>query len=317
MSTPTVNRNNAPTQAPSRPQAEAPNRASQAAQARQQEAPRKTEDVQKPVEPQQLKTETPQKPEKPEAPERDFATFRQNFSAEKTAPRNTNSNFGGFGGIESFESNQTSFITGVGELPQSPQLEAGRPKELPTGTLDYYEQRAQDFEQRHPGQDAPDYYREYGDKYVHKFDELKPELSDQGDAFVDATRQNLQEAMEKKRREDPEGFARLEQDPDALRAFAFDTHSQAYLDGGIADLPPEDLLKIVTTPDFKDSLSKDGLREIGETVGPVLAKHPELLATVPAELLGQLYDLYPKIDLPGPLPQIPVPPVIIPVIPFL
>ncbi len=42
MSTPTINRDNAPTQAPSRPQAQAPNRASQAAQARQQEKPEQT-----------------------------------------------------------------------------------------------------------------------------------------------------------------------------------------------------------------------------------------------------------------------------------
>jgi hypothetical protein len=38
------------------------------------------------------------------------------------------------------------------------------------GKTEYYEIRAKDFEERNPGKKAPEYYREYGDKYVKRFD---------------------------------------------------------------------------------------------------------------------------------------------------
>ncbi|CCH48576.1 hypothetical protein [Pseudodesulfovibrio piezophilus] len=41
------------------------------------------------------------------------------------------------------------------------------------GKTEYYEKRAKDFEERNLGKKAPDYYREYGDKYVKRFDKLK------------------------------------------------------------------------------------------------------------------------------------------------
>ena len=198
-----------------------------------------------------------------------------------------------------------------------------RPRPVETGTLDYYEERAQDYERRHPGEEAPDYYREFGDKYARRFEELKDELSPAGDRWVDETRENLQESLEDLRREDPEAFARLEEDPDALREFAFESHSQAYLEAGLADLPAEDLLAIATTPDLKDTLNPDGLEEFAETVVPVLAENPELLLEVPAELLqqlpgavlegladlggevaerlGNLFDWLPDINIPNPL----------------
>jgi len=204
-----------------------------------------------------------------------------------------------------------------------PATNPDEPAAVETGTLDYYEQRAQDYERRHPGEEAPDYYREYGDKYVNRFEDLKDELSDAGDQFVDETRENLQEALEELRREDPEAFARLEEDPEALRDFAFETHSQAYLDGGLADLPASDLLTIATTPDLQDTLTPEGLSEFAETIVPVLSEHPELLLEVPAEVLqrlpgavieglsdlggavadrlGDLFDWLPDIDIPNPL----------------
>lgn len=205
----------------------------------------------------------------------------------------------------------------------TPSTNPDEPAAIETGTLDYYEQRAQDYERRHPGEEAPDYYREYGDKYVNRFEELKDELSPAGDRFVDETRQNLQDALEELRQEDPEAFARLEEDPEALRDFAFETHSQAYLDGGLADLPASDLLTIATTPDLQDTLTPEGLSEFAETIVPVLSEHPELLLEVPAEVLqrlpgaviegladvggaiadrlGDLFSWLPDIDLPNPL----------------
>lgn len=191
--------------------------------------------------------------------------------------------------------NRGSFLSRMSENFGSPDSiehrgveNQDRPAAVETGTLDYYEQRAQDFERRHPGQEAPDYYREYGDKYVNRFEELKDELSPAGDQFVDETRLNLQEALEDLRRNDPEEFARLEQDPEALREFAFESHSQAYLDGGLADLPASDLLTIATTPDLQDTLTPEGLSEFAETIVPVLSEHPELLLEVPEEVLSRL-----------------------------
>ena len=175
-------------------------------------------------------------------------------------------------------------LTSNFQLEDDPEL----PAEVETGTLDYYEQRAQDYERRHPGEEAPAYYREFGDEYARRFTELKEDLSPEGQEWVDRTLLGLQERLETLRREDPEAFARLEEDPEALREFAFETHSDAYLEAGLADLPPRDLIKIAFTPDVQDSLNPEGLKEIQEVAFEVLREHPELLATVPAEVLLQI-----------------------------
>lgn len=170
----------------------------------------------------------------------------------------------------------------------APQEDRDQPAEVETGTLDYYEKRAQDYERRHPGEEAPGYYREFGDKYAQRFTDLKEDLSPEGQEWVDRTLLGLQEKLETLRREDPEEFARLEEDPEALREYAFETHSDAYLEAGLADLPPGDLIKVAFTPDIQDSLNPEGLKEIREVAVAVLREHPELLATVPAQFLSQI-----------------------------
>ena len=130
------------------------------------------------------------------------------------------------------------------------------------GKTEYYEKRAKDFEERNPGKKAPDYYREYGDKYVKRFDELKPELSEKGQEWMEKTKDRLQFKMES-------GLRSGEWDeskPEELKKKAYDSHSEAYLEAGLADLPQEDVDKILTTVDRGDLLlSLDAIQEAAET----------------------------------------------------
>ncbi len=133
----------------------------------------------------------------------------------------------------------------------------------PNGNLDYYRCRAADFVVRNPGHALPDYYLEYGDVYVRRLTaETQPLLSPVGQAWMDRARVNLQIAMEARREADPQAFAELERDASAFRAFGFETHTAAYRDAGVDQLPLRDLILIGITPDMQDLLGKDGLRQL-------------------------------------------------------
>ncbi len=136
------------------------------------------------------------------------------------------------------------------------------------GTLDYYKDRAEDFKLRNPGKEPPDYYMDYGDKYIKRFtNELRPTMSGDGQQWMDQARANLQTAMEDRRKADPAAFAELERDPDKFREFAYGTHAKSYLDAGLSDLPFTDMAKIMNTPDKKDLFfNTDGLSQIN-TIG--------------------------------------------------
>lgn len=142
------------------------------------------------------------------------------------------------------------------------------------GSLDYYRWRYNDFMKRHPNlkepdpEHIPDYYLGYGEKYVLRFsNELRPKLSDKGKLWLDRTRMNLQLTIENLCKNDPEGFRRLEEDPKAFRKFAFDAHPDAYWKAGLYDLPIADLIQIGATPDFADSLGKEGRAQIMDIMG--------------------------------------------------
>ena len=140
------------------------------------------------------------------------------------------------------------------------------------GTLEYYRQRNDDFIARNPDMEPPDYYMDYGDKYARRFtNELAPKLSERGQEWLIDARRGLQERIEAKRAEDPAAFAELERNPDAFRRFAYDTHPDAYLDAGLASLPPNDLIQIPLTPDRADLLSPDGIRQAVVAGGGVVA----------------------------------------------
>lgn len=159
---------------------------------------------------------------------------------------------------------------GAVKVPAAPAgpVSADVPTPVKTGTSTYYTERAADFRRRNPGMEPPPYYLEYGDKYVKRFASLdQTDLSPQGLEWRDKTLKTLQELMEKKRIEDPEGFAKLERDPEAFKQFAYATHPEAYMKSGLFDLPAQDLAVIARTPDLRDVLTKDGIGQTLITLG--------------------------------------------------
>jgi hypothetical protein len=165
------------------------------------------------------------------------------------------------------------------------------------GNVNYYQTRNSDYLSRHTTPPPPDYYLNYGDRYARRFTtKLRPTLSEAGQRWVDRTFVLLQEAIENRRDANPDAFDLLEQDEDAFRKFAYGTHSQAYLDGGLRYLPPGDLAKIAAEPDFADILTIDGISQIIETgIGivpqwvddSVITPGAQLLQEVENEILNQ------------------------------
>lgn len=139
------------------------------------------------------------------------------------------------------------------------------------GTPEWYDARVADHLRRHHGDPAPpDYYLDYGKKYCLRFSEdLYPQLSDEGKAWLIKTRTELQRLIEEKLINEPREFVRLESDSEAFRDFAFKTHKGAYLNGGLATLPMVDLVAIGQTPDLADLLSEAGLSQVISTGLPV------------------------------------------------
>ncbi len=140
------------------------------------------------------------------------------------------------------------------------------PLPVPAGTETYYLDRRDDFVRRCPDHEPPNYYAHYGDKCLHQFLAVEPELTPDGQGWLRRTLRLLQDFMEEARAQDPEHFSRLELDGERFEDFAFETHSTAYLEAGLLALPVEDLWKIVKTPDVSDLLRPDGLREILDVV---------------------------------------------------
>lgn len=138
----------------------------------------------------------------------------------------------------------------------------------PTGSADYYQQRYDDFVQRNPGVEPPDYYLGYGGTYNERFGSLDDsDLSPEGQQWRDDTAVALQQSIEDLRIEDPAAFAALERDPEAFREFAFESHPDAYVDSGLYDLSAQDLTVIALTPDIGDVLSREGLAQTLVTLG--------------------------------------------------
>ncbi|MDJ0619878.1 MAG: S8 family serine peptidase [Calothrix sp. MO_192.B10] len=73
--------------------------------------------------------------------------------------------------------------------------------------LDYYQESYQYLQRRNPDLEPPDYYMEYGEKYINRFtNKTRPNLSEDGKQWLDRAKQKLQEAIENKRISDPEGL---------------------------------------------------------------------------------------------------------------
>ena len=133
------------------------------------------------------------------------------------------------------------------------------------GGVNYYKQRNSDFVTRYAGHNfsPPDYYLEYGDKYCDRFtDEVTPKLSEEGKAWLEQARINLQVAIEEKREANPKHFDALEKDAAQFKAFAYDTHPRAYWDAGLGKLGLLDLVMIGLTPDVGDLVPWEGVSQV-------------------------------------------------------
>ena len=77
--------------------------------------------------------------------------------------------------------------------------------------------------------------------------------------------ENLQKAMEDQITRDPKGFAEMERDPEAFADWAYETHADAYIEGGLNNLSGGDLWSIANEPDIKDLANPSGVGQIIET----------------------------------------------------
>jgi hypothetical protein len=142
----------------------------------------------------------------------------------------------------------------------------------------YYLQRLTDFKKRYPNATPPEYYLCYGDKYLNRFKyDLRPNLSAQGQQWLDGALQNLQEAIElkivgrtPKQPGDPDINIKLENFN--FQQYVFDSHVKAYVDAGLLQLSIIEKVKIALTPDCKDLFSSLGLKQ-AKDVGVLQAKY--------------------------------------------
>ena len=133
------------------------------------------------------------------------------------------------------------------------------PKKI-LGSVNYYKWRYNDFIRQNPGKKAPSYYLNYGDKYIKRFtNETNNLLSIQGKKWLAHARINLQIAIEDKLKADP--TIELRNGGKDFKEFAFGSHVDAYWNAGIYKLNTVDLVAIVLTPNFKDLMSEDGIKQ--------------------------------------------------------
>lgn len=99
--------------------------------------------------------------------------------------------------------------------------------------------------------------------------ELKPELSEEGQEWLEKTKDLLQLKMES-------GLRSGEWDeskPEEFKEKAYDSHSDAYLEAGLADLPQEDIDKIIEVVDTADMWDGDAFTESLEVARGIYQKH--------------------------------------------
>ncbi|WP_175232062.1 hypothetical protein, partial [Paraburkholderia humisilvae] len=161
------------------------------------------------------------------------------------------------------------------DLKVAERLLNRREKLIPPNCTDADWSRHSNFMMRHIGcgHNPPSYYISYGYYYCsHYGKELFPDLSPAGKVWLILARKYLQINMENGLKQNMKGDViqmasrdpnngdfsmdvsryKLELDHDAFKHFAFRTHPLAYLDGGIAHLPPTDLIRITMQPRLQE-----------------------------------------------------------------
>lgn len=169
--------------------------------------------------------------------------------------------------VDGFESSRAG---GAGGAGRSSGAGATRslPGEVRTPSADYFRQRHDDYVRRNPGAPVPELYSGQGQKSLEKLSSLgAKELQPAGLAWRDRAVKGLQDAVELKRAADPSAFAQLEKDPEAFKKFATDALAEACVHAGLLGLPAQDQVKIATTPELRELLGKDGVKQIADTIG--------------------------------------------------
>ena len=137
---------------------------------------------------------------------------------------------------------------------------------------EYYRWRHNDFVKRHRGCKPPipeplSYYLEYGEKYCNKFSrETRQQLTPEGQIWLDKTRCALQQKIE----DILEDYPEIEMHSERFRKSAFQTHSDAYVDSGLADLLFEDWKRIAFTVDGEEWKKWETWRQVLETGWKIL-----------------------------------------------
>ncbi|WP_224371962.1 hypothetical protein [Hyalangium versicolor] len=183
------------------------------------------------------------------------------------------------------------------------------PAEVRTPSADYFRQRHDDYVRRNPGAPVPELYLGQGQKSLEKLSSLgAKELQPAGLAWRDRAVKALQDAVELKRASDPAAFAQLERDPEAFKKFSADALAKACVNSGLLNLPAQDQVKVATTPELRELLGKDGVKQVADTIGRL---KPEDVARggKAVEELGQAVAEFRKsLKLPRlELPRLPVP----------
>jgi len=144
------------------------------------------------------------------------------------------------------------------------------------GNPDYYVARHKDYMARYPWKTTSPYYLDYGNKYLRKFlNDAYPKMkTDKGKKWVKETARLLEWYLEQGLSEDKNQTDKRkfkEFDDKEFKAFAFSTHSKAYLEAGFNELTPDDVAVIATTLD-KDDVNIETINEMRKILIPYLGK---------------------------------------------
>jgi hypothetical protein len=189
------------------------------------------------------------------------------------------------------------------------------PSEVRTPSADYFRQRFEDFSRRNPGAPVPELYLGQGQKSLEKLASLgAKDLQPAGLAWRDRAGKALQDAVELKRAADPAAFAQLEREPEAFKKFATEALAGACVQSGLLGLPAQDLVKVATTPELRELLGKDGVKQIADTIGRLKPEDVARIGGKTVDVLGQgIAELRKSLKLPRlELPRLPVPSVRLP-----
>jgi len=141
------------------------------------------------------------------------------------------------------------------------------------GKDEYYIERDKDYRKRYPWKRKSPYYLDFGDRYLKAFNVAKPQFSEKGQKWVNATSLLLKQYMEAGLKEDfskkdPRQYK--EYDGEKFMQFAYGTYAKAYTNAGICHLVSNrllgDLKLIWDTIKGSDILDKKGINQMRDVL---------------------------------------------------